>query len=48
MKRLTVSFPAGLYAELEKLAARDSRSLGWIIRKSAEELVKQDQPLFHR
>lgn len=48
MKRLTISLPAALYAELERIAVRDSRSLGWVIRKGAEELVKQEQPLFHR
>lgn len=48
MVRLSVSVPRNLYDELDKIAQRDSRSMAWVIRKAAEGLVKQDQPLFHQ
>lgn len=46
--RLTVSLPPDLYEEVEKIAKRDSRSLGWVIRKAVETLVQNEQPLFHQ
>ena len=46
--RLSVSLPNDLYREVELLAKRDSRSLAWVIRKAVENLVKQEQPLFHQ
>ena len=46
--RLSVSLPPSLYKELELIAKRDSRSLGWVIRKAAENLVKEELPLFNQ
>lgn len=48
MQRLSVSLPPDLYAEIDKIAKRDSRSMAWVMRKAAEDLVKQEQPLFHQ
>ena len=48
MRRFSVGLPADLYAELERIAKRDSRSLGWVARRAVEELVRQEQPLFHQ
>jgi len=45
-QRLTVSLPTNLYMEIQLIAKRDSRSLGWIIRKAVENLVREEQPLF--
>jgi len=46
--RLTVSLPTDLYQELGVIAKRESRSLGWVIRKAAENFVREDSPLFHQ
>jgi hypothetical protein len=46
--RLSVTLPSDLYREVELLAKRDSRSLAWVIRRAVENLVKQEQPLFHQ
>lgn len=46
--RLSVSLPQDLYEEVEKIAKRDSRSMGWVIRKAVEELVKAELPLFNQ
>ena len=46
--RLSVSLPRELYDEVGKIAKRDSRSLGWVVRKAVEELVKAELPLFNQ
>jgi predicted transcriptional regulator len=46
--RLSVSLSKELYGEVEKIAKRDSRSMGWVIRKAVEDLVKAELPLFHQ
>ena len=46
--RLTISFPSDLYAELERIAKRDKRSLGWVVRKAVEDLAKAEEPLLHQ
>lgn len=48
VQRLTISLPSALYSEVELIASRDSRSLGWVIRKAVEKLVADEQPLFHK
>lgn len=45
MQRLTVSIPKPLYDEVERIASRDSRSLGWVIRKAIEVRVQEESPL---
>lgn len=40
--RASISFPAGDYAELERLAATMKVSLAWVVRQAIEEyLAKQ-------
>jgi hypothetical protein len=46
MQRLTISLPNTLYAQVERIAKRESRSLAWVIRKGVESVVKEDEPLF--
>ncbi|OYU42110.1 MAG: hypothetical protein CFE44_25870, partial [Burkholderiales bacterium PBB4] len=46
--RLSISLPSELYSEVEKIAKRDSRSMGWVIRKAVEAHVQSEQPLFYR
>lgn len=46
MQRLTISIPKPLYGEVERIANRDSRSMGWVIRQAIETRVKEESPLF--
>jgi hypothetical protein len=48
MQRLTISLPNTLYAQVERIAKRESRSMAWVIRKGVESLVKEDEPLFNQ
>lgn len=48
MRRLSISLPSNIYVELERLAARDSRSLAWIARKAVQDYVERQEPLFHQ
>ena len=45
--RLTISLPRKLYDEVQAIAAKESRSLAWVVRKALENLVAEEQPLFH-
>jgi predicted DNA-binding protein len=44
--RASVSFPTGVYEELEKLAAAKKVSLAWVVREAAEKYVSDQWPLF--
>ena len=46
MPRLSVSVPQQIYDEVKRIAKRDSRSTGWVMRKAVEDLVKAEQGLF--
>jgi metal-responsive CopG/Arc/MetJ family transcriptional regulator len=46
--RFSVGLQKGLCAEIDRIAKRESRSRNWMINKAAEELVKNEQPLFHQ
>ncbi|HEV2622560.1 MAG TPA: CopG family transcriptional regulator [Frateuria sp.] len=37
--RATVSFPADVYAELERIAATKKVSVAWVVREAAERYV---------
>jgi hypothetical protein len=43
--RASVSFPAPVYAELERLAAAKKVSLAWVVREAAERYVEDQWPL---
>ncbi|MBA8886731.1 metal-responsive CopG/Arc/MetJ family transcriptional regulator [Dokdonella fugitiva] len=43
--RASVSFPAEVYAELERIAAAKKVSLAWVVREAAERYVVEQWPL---
>jgi metal-responsive CopG/Arc/MetJ family transcriptional regulator len=42
--RASVSFPADVYAELERIAAAKKVSLAWVVREAAERYVVDQSP----
>ncbi|WP_343604158.1 CopG family transcriptional regulator [Roseateles sp.] len=46
--RASVTFPADLYAELERLAEEKKVSVAWVVRDAVEKYVAAQYPLFHR
>jgi metal-responsive CopG/Arc/MetJ family transcriptional regulator len=46
--RASVSFPATVYEDLERLAAAKKVSLAWVVREAAERYVAEQWPLFAR
>lgn len=44
--RASVSFPAGLYAELERIAVDRKVSVAWVVRDAVEKYVEAQYPLF--
>ena len=46
--RASVTFPAGLYAELERIADEKKVSVAWVVREAAEKYVAAQYPLFAR
>jgi metal-responsive CopG/Arc/MetJ family transcriptional regulator len=46
--RASVTFPAKLYAELERIADEKKVSLAWVVREAAERYVAEQYPLFSR
>jgi metal-responsive CopG/Arc/MetJ family transcriptional regulator len=46
--RTSVTFPAGLYAELERIAEEKKVSVAWVVRDAAEKYVAEQYPLFSR
>lgn len=43
-----MTFPAGLYAELERIAEEKKVSVAWVVRDAAEKYVAEQYPLFSR
>ena len=46
--RASVTFPAALYAELERIAEEKKVSVAWVVRDAAEKYVAEQYPLFAR
>jgi hypothetical protein len=46
--RASVTFPAGLYAELERIAEEKKVSVAWVVRDAVEKYVEAQYPLFSR
>lgn len=46
--RASVTFPAELYAELERIAADKKVSIAWVIRDATEKYLDEQYPLFRR
>ena len=44
--RASVTFPAELYAELERIAEHKKVSVAWVVRDAAEKYVDAQYPLF--
>lgn len=44
--RASVTFPADLYAELERIADEKKVSVAWVVRDAAEKYVEAQYPLF--
>jgi metal-responsive CopG/Arc/MetJ family transcriptional regulator len=45
--RVSVTFPAELYSELERIAEAKKVSVAWVVRDAAEKYVADQYPLFH-
>ena len=48
MPRASVSFPAELYATLERIAHEKKVSVAWIVREAAEKYVGDQWPLLEQ
>jgi hypothetical protein len=46
--RASVSFPANVYAELERIATAKKVSLAWVVRDAAEKYVADQWPLLEQ
>lgn len=46
--RASVTFPADLYAELERIAEEKRVSVAWVVRDAVEKYVEAQYPLFRR
>lgn len=46
--RASVTFPADLYAELERIAEQKKVSVAWVVRDAVEKYVADQHPLFPR
>ena len=46
--RASVTFPADLYAELERIAEENKVSVAWVVRDAVEKYVEAQYPLFRR
>ena len=44
--RASVTFPADLYAELERIAEEKKVSVAWVVRDAVEKYVEAQYPLF--
>ncbi|MBU2732721.1 ribbon-helix-helix protein, CopG family [Acidithiobacillus ferrooxidans] len=47
-RRASVTFPTGLYAELERIAEEKKVSVAWVVRDAVEKYVEAQYPLFCR
>jgi metal-responsive CopG/Arc/MetJ family transcriptional regulator len=46
--RASVTFPADLYAEIERIAEVKKVSVAWVVRDAVEKYVEAQYPLFRR
>lgn len=46
--RASVTFPADLYAELERIAEEKKVSVAWVVRDAVEKYVEAQYPLIRR
>ncbi len=46
--RASVTFPADLYAELERIAEEKKVSVAWVVRDAVDKYVEDQYPLFRR
>lgn len=46
--RASVTFPADLYSELERIAEAKKVSVAWVVRDAVEKYVEAQCPLFPR
>lgn len=46
--RASVTFPADLYTELERIAEEKKVSVAWVVRDAVEKYVEAQYPLFSR
>jgi metal-responsive CopG/Arc/MetJ family transcriptional regulator len=46
--RASVTFPADLYTELERIAEEKRVSVAWVVRDAVEKYVEAQYPLFRR
>jgi hypothetical protein len=46
--RASVSFPAEVYSDLERIAAAKKVSLAWVVREAAERYVVDQWPLLSK
>lgn len=46
--RASVTFPADLYAHLERIAEEKKVSVAWVVRDAVEKYVEAQYPLFRR
>jgi metal-responsive CopG/Arc/MetJ family transcriptional regulator len=46
--RASITFPAELYLELERIAEEKKVSVAWVVREAAEKYVTAQYPLFSR
>jgi len=44
--RASVTFPTGLYTELEKIAEKKRVSVAWVVRDAVEKYLEAQYPLF--
>lgn len=44
--RASVTFPADLYAELERIAGEKKVSVAWVVRDAVEKYIEAQYPLF--
>ncbi len=44
--RASVTFPADIYAELERIASENKVSVAWVVRDAVEKYVEARYPLF--
>jgi metal-responsive CopG/Arc/MetJ family transcriptional regulator len=47
MPRTSVSLPADIHEQLDRLAKRKKVSVAWVIRDAVEKYLAADAPLFH-
>lgn len=46
--RASITFPANLYSELERIAEEKKVSVAWVVRDAVEKYVEAQYPLFSR